>query len=240
MGYKMIDWQDAHLQAFLSAQNETEFFASLSKAVKELGFDYCAYGMRKPLPFSNPKTFMLNNYAPAWQERYVAENYLSIDPTVAHGMKSVLPLVWSDNVFQDCRDFWEDANSHGVRVGWAQSSFDARGVAGLLSLARSEEPLSEAELRHNAPRMAWLVQLAHERMTSLLSAKGYSEEPVVLTAREAEVLRWTADGKTSSEVGEIMNIAERTVNFHVNNAIAKLGTTNKTAAVIKAAMLRLL
>lgn len=240
MGYKMIDWQDAHLHAFLSAQNETEFFASLSKAVKELGFDYCAYGMRKPLPFSNPKTFMLNNYAPAWQERYVAENYLSIDPTVAHGMKSVLPLVWSDKVFQDCRHFWEDANSHGVRVGWAQSSFDARGVAGLLSLARSEEQLSEAELRHNAPRMAWLVQLAHERMTSLLSAKGGTEEPVGLTAREIEVLRWTADGKTSSEVGEIMNISERTVNFHVNNAIAKLGTTNKTAAVIKAAMLRLL
>ena len=236
----MIDWQDAHLHAFLAAQTELEFFASLSKAAKELGFDYCAYGMRKPLPFSNPKTFMLNNYAPAWQERYGAENYLSIDPTVTHGMKSVLPLVWSDAVFEDCRDFWEDANSHGVRVGWAQSSFDARGVAGLLSLARSEEPLSEAELRHNAPRMAWLVQLAHERMTSLLTSKGGFDDRVALTAREVDVLRWTADGKTSSEVGEIMNISERTVNFHVNNAIAKLGTTNKTAAVIKAAMLRLL
>ena len=56
-------------------------------------------------------------------------------------MKSVLPLVWSDSVFQDCRQFWEDANSHGVRVGWAQSSFDAKGVAGLLSLARSEESI---------------------------------------------------------------------------------------------------
>jgi len=41
-------------------------------------------------------------------------------------------------------------------------------------------------------------------------------------------------------VGEIMNISERTVNFHVNNALEKLGAANKTAGVIKAAMLRLL
>jgi LuxR family transcriptional regulator len=50
-------------------------------------------------------------------------------------------------------------------------------------------------------------------------------------------LRWTADGKTSSEVGEILYISERTVNFHVNNALIKLGAANKTAGVIKAAAL---
>jgi LuxR family quorum-sensing system transcriptional regulator SolR len=236
----MIDWQDIHLQALLAAPNEADFFTNLSKAVKELGFDYCAYGMRMPLPLSNPKMFMLNNYATDWQERYVAENYLAIDPTVAHGMKSIMPLVWSDSVFEGCRHFWEDANSHGLRVGWAQSSYDAKGVGGLLTLARSGDQLSQAELRENAPKMSWLVQVAHEGMTRLLSAKAHVPEPVSLTLREIEVLRWTADGKTSSEVGQIMNISERTVNFHVNNSIEKLGTTNKTAAVIKAAMLRLL
>jgi LuxR family transcriptional regulator len=37
-----------------------------------------------------------------------------------------------------------------------------------------------------------------------------------------------------------MAIAERTVNFHVNNAVTKLGASNKTAATIKAAMFGLL
>jgi LuxR family transcriptional regulator len=64
--------------------------------------------------------------------------------------------------------------------------------------------------------------------------------PSDLTLRELEVLRWTADGKTSGEVGQIMHISERTVNFHVNNALSKLGAVNKTAGVVKAAMLRLL
>ena len=56
-----------------------------------------------------------------------------------------------------------------------------------------------------------------------------------LTEREIDVLRWTADGKTSAEIAEIMCISERTVNFHVNNVVAKLGACNKTSAAVRAA-----
>jgi LuxR family quorum-sensing system transcriptional regulator SolR len=41
-------------------------------------------------------------------------------------------------------------------------------------------------------------------------------------------------------VGQIMDISERTVNFHITNALVKLGVNNKTAGVVKAVMLRLL
>ena len=74
----------------------------------------------------------------------------------------------------------------------------------------------------------------------MLSRQRAREPPIRLTAREVEVLRWTADGKTSHEVGQIMAISERTVNFHINNSLLKLGANNKTSGVIKAAMLRLL
>ena len=63
---------------------------------------------------------------------------------------------------------------------------------------------------------------------------------VMLSAREAEVLRWMADGKTSSEAARILALSERTVNFHVSSALAKLGAANKTAAVVKAALLGLI
>ncbi len=61
-----------------------------------------------------------------------------------------------------------------------------------------------------------------------------------LTGREIEVLRWSASGKTSSEISEILVISVNTVNFHVKNAILKLKTANKTAAVARATMLGLL
>jgi LuxR family quorum-sensing system transcriptional regulator SolR len=236
---EFTDWQDIQLQAILSAGTDAALFEVLAKTAREIGFDYCAYGMRMPLPVSNPKTFMLNNYSSAWQERYREENYLAIDPTVAHGARSVLPLIWDEPLFRRNPLFWDDVRSHGLEVGWAQSSYDAKGVAGMLTLARAGDKLSESELRASATKMNWLVQVAHEGMTRMVSLRAPSAQ-IALTAREVDVLRWTADGKTSSEVGEIMNISERTVNFHINNSLEKLGAVNKTAGVIKAAMMRLL
>ncbi len=234
------DWQDQQLSGLLGATSEAEFFTALASAASDLGFEYCAYGMRTPLPMSNPRLVMLNNYSAEWQQRYAQENYLMVDPTVAHGMKSVMPLIWAEPVFEASRPMWEDAHAHGLKVGWAQSSYNALGVGGLLTLARSNEALTTVELRQNSANMSWLVQAAHEGMSRILDAKRPPEKLVALTAREVEVLRWTADGKTSGEIGQIMNIAERTVNFHVNNSLEKLGAVNKTACVIKAAMLRLL
>lgn len=228
------------MRLMLSADTEAAFFTALSGMARNLGFDYCAYGMRMPLPLSNPRMFMLNNYSADWQQRYAKENYLAVDPTVAHGMKSVRPLVWSNQLFVSCRSFWEDARSHGLRVGWAQSSYNAKGVGGLLTLARSGDALSAAELKHNSLKMTWLTQVAHEGLSRLIAVQRPAEAQIDLTPREVEVLRWSADGKTSSEVAEIMNISERTVNFHVNNTLLKLCASNKIAAVIKAAMLRLI
>lgn len=232
-------WHDDCLHALQTAATEAELFQALSKTAQSLGFSYCAYGLRMPLPLTNPKTVMLNNYSQAWQERYAKQNYLLVDPTVAHGLTSTRPLIWSDDLFTTSRDFWDDARDHGLRVGWAQSSFDAKGAVGMLTLARSDDQLSAKEISSNSLKMSWLVQAVHENLTRVVGPHS-PELNVQLTSREAEVLRWTADGKTSSEVGEIMSISERTVNFHVNNAIEKLGAANKTAAVIKAALLRLL
>jgi LuxR family quorum sensing-dependent transcriptional regulator len=52
-----------------------------------------------------------------------------------------------------------------------------------------------------------------------------------LTAREVEVLTWVARGKSAWEVGEILHIAKRTVDEHVQTAVRKLGAVNRTHAV---------
>ena len=54
-----------------------------------------------------------------------------------------------------------------------------------------------------------------------------------LTARELDVLSWTAQGKTAWEVGVVLGVAEKTVNFHLRNAMRKLEVTSKHQAVLK-------
>lgn len=236
----MKGWQEQFLSTLGNIQSAEKLFTEISREARHLGFDNCAYGLRLPLPLSSPRTVMYNDYPSEWKNRYLQANYVSIDPIVKHGQISRIPLVWTDSLFNQHADFWEEARSFGLKAGWSQSSVDDNGVRGLLTLVRSGEPMSPAELNHNGLKMGWLSQMGHLYMSKLVLARFVPESQARLSDREKEVLRWTADGKTSGEISDILNLSERTVNFHIANAMAKLNCANKTAATVKAAILGIL
>jgi DNA-binding CsgD family transcriptional regulator len=53
-----------------------------------------------------------------------------------------------------------------------------------------------------------------------------------LTPKETQCLQWCKEGKTNWEIGEILSISEKTVEFHLGNAMRKLGAGNRISAVI--------
>jgi len=61
-----------------------------------------------------------------------------------------------------------------------------------------------------------------------------------LTDREIETLTWSARGKRSNEIADILSLSKRTVDFHIESAIHKLGVANRIEAVVKAASGRLI
>lgn len=65
------------------------------------------------------------------------------------------------------------------------------------------------------------------------------DEAVTLTAREIEAMSWVARGKSSTDIAVLMGVSERTVNFHVNNVVQKLGVANRLQAAVRCAMLGL-
>lgn len=58
--------------------------------------------------------------------------------------------------------------------------------------------------------------------------------PLGLTAREAEVLRWVAEGKRDGEVAAILRLSPRTVQHHLERIYRKLGVQTRTAAAARA------
>ncbi len=56
-----------------------------------------------------------------------------------------------------------------------------------------------------------------------------------LTERELEVLTLLAQGMQNKEIATQLVISERTVKFHVNSIMGKLGAANRTEAVVLAA-----
>lgn len=233
----MKPWQETQLQALQTSDSEHQLFQTVTSLATELGFDYCAYGLRLALPLNKPKIVKISNYPMAWQTQYQTKNYCAVDPTVKHALRSPLPILWSDDLFASAAEFWEEARSFGLCHGWAYPIRDAHGVIGMLTLARSNQPLTETELAAKAFKMAWLTQNAHIALSRRLLPKLLPEADTQLSNREIAVLRWTADGKTAGEIASIMKITERTVNFHISNAATKLNAANKTAAAVKAAML---
>jgi DNA-binding NarL/FixJ family response regulator len=63
---------------------------------------------------------------------------------------------------------------------------------------------------------------------------------VALNDREVEVLTWVARGKTSLEIAQILGLTKRTVDFHTDNARAKLDAKTRTEAASKAATGRMI
>nr|WP_301293478.1 autoinducer binding domain-containing protein [Pseudomonas sp. GGS8] len=234
------EWREDFIELVSGCTSENELFNELVKITYNLGFELCSYGLKIPLSLTPPQYFLLSNYPAPWEEKYVAEHYFSQDPTVKHGLTRSIPMRWSAEQQSQSLTFWEEARHYNLNHGWCLSSQRGFNSIGLLSVSRSSEHISSAELESKETKLIWLTQLAHESMTRFFSEKNIPEMYKPLTAREKETLKWTAIGKTYVEISIILNIDIRTVKFHLVNSMRKLQASNKAEAAVKASLMGLL
>lgn len=91
-----------------------------------------------------------------------------------------------------------------------------------------------------APLEAPPPQSSHPDGTAVPPGEPLTAPTEALTGREIECLEWSMAGKSSWETGRILGCTERTVNFHIGNAMRKFGVNNRRCAVVKALMLNLI
>lgn len=60
------------------------------------------------------------------------------------------------------------------------------------------------------------------------------DSELTLTHRQVEVLRQIAEGRTNSQIAEMLTVAPSTVNRHVSNILARIGAANRTEATVYA------
>lgn len=237
----MNDWREDCMDRLTRASaSSASLLKELSTITAKLGFEYCSYVLRAPVPITRPRVVWASNYPDRWLERYFSNNYLDIDPLIQKASYLMGPLVWASDSFGAQPEFWEEASAHGVRHGWAMTTRGPHMATGLLSLARSEQAITAFELDEIEMKLVWLAHLVHGLVRTVELSAFISESACHLTDRECEVLRWSAIGKTAEEIGDILGITERTVTFHVTSSLCKLNVTNKTQAVAKALLLKLI
>ncbi|MFM0370414.1 response regulator transcription factor [Paraburkholderia aspalathi] len=89
-----------------------------------------------------------------------------------------------------------------------------------------------ARVLGRATRGDWVILLEEFNDAAHTSALGAQFN---LTAREAEVLLWVSRGKTNRDIGDILGMAPRTVNKHLEHVFGKLHVETRAAAAAIAA-----
>lgn len=108
------------------------------------------------------------------------------------------------------------------------------------SLRAARNKLSSARSLAEQYGMVMLLRLVHERLAVLDSVQTETnaasssqiarQNTAGLTAREIQVLRHIAVGKTNQETATALFISEKTVHNHLSHIFAKLGVGNRTEA----------
>lgn len=230
----MPHWKQEQLQQLTQEDNQQRMFASAVSLAQQLGMQFLGYRLSGRTVAQGPQLFTFNKFPAEWNEHYQQHNYQSIDPTILHCHTSTMPVLWTAELFKDTPQIRKAAQSYGLCHGWSQGTQDLRGNQSMLCVARAQGEISMAELYEKSAQTLWLCNVLHTLMVNTLhpvKARG-----ATLSAREREVLKWTAAGKTAEDISCILTLSKSTVNFHIRSFIIKLNTTNKTSAVAVAAM----
>lgn len=234
MSQREIEQLTLDFVADLDAANTSAAVAPLFDAyTQQLGFSN-AVCLRVPeVGEELDSCFLLNSYPREWVRHYDEQGYIKSDPLVKELFLSYQPFSWSEvtqrraigtlerQIMQECADA-------GMTDGFVVPIYQGGGYTGLVSLA-GQEPMITEETR-GAVTLASIY--LHNKLTTLRRREAHNRYD--LTERELECLRWASAGKSDWEIGQILMISAKTVNYHIENAKRKFGVATRVQAIVSA------
>ncbi|MBO6756900.1 MAG: autoinducer binding domain-containing protein [Roseibium sp.] len=214
--------------------------SSLSNASKRLAELANLYGFTAFVlaTFKGPGTLtephiLATTWNEEWHARYIEQDYALDDPVVARGQHSYAPFYWSEsligaNVTQRGRMILDEAKSFNMSDGIFIPVYGPDGFEGTLAFGGERRDLAPADFK--ALHLAGIY--AYNHVFDLFAEQNAPvRKEVLLTNRETECLKWSAAGKTSSDISELLGISRHTADWYLKEATRKLGALNRTHAV---------
>jgi DNA-binding CsgD family transcriptional regulator len=227
----------------LKSRNRDEFQGEVVAFAKRLGFETFSTTVVIDHTLGQAEFITLDNTPSAYKDAFLSTNNGRRDPVMQHCKRKSVPIIWDQSTYvqNGLADKWEEQARFGMSYGICLALHMPEGRHFLLGVER-DQPLTEDpnELTRVVADLQLFAVHAQDAAFRILLPRSSDPSVPSLTPRELEVLRWTMEGKTAWEVGEVLGIAERTAVLHVSNATHKLGCVNKHQAVLKALRLGLL
>ena len=227
----------------LEARDQAQFRSVVVRFAQQLGFDTVSASAIVDRPDTGSEFVAVHNTPAAFEQTFENLNIGRRDPVMQHCKRQTVPIVWGQKTYLDqgSIDLWDAQAQYGYRNGIAMALHLPEGRHFFLGVDRAQPlPADRIELTRLVADLQLFAVHAQDTAMRVLISEALQPERPALTPRELDVLRWTMEGKTAWEVGQLLNIAERTTVQHLQNAMKKLQCNSKHQAVLKALRLGLI
>jgi DNA-binding CsgD family transcriptional regulator len=176
----------------------------------------------------------------AWQAHYTARGFARHDAAISEVTETTEPFFRSE--LADRRGglnaaetaIIEEARSFGVVDSLFIPQHHVDGSLSSVVLIASEPPDRSACARTAAHLLGVEYGLRARRLLRRERRRTASSGELVLSRRQIECLKWVRAGKSSAEIGLILNLSVRTVETYIGAACARLGVQKRWQAVTEA------
>jgi LuxR family transcriptional regulator/LuxR family quorum-sensing system transcriptional regulator CciR len=172
-------------------------------------------------------------YPEGWRETYLAEELHLCDPLARRAVNFTRPYFWTEasqlpNLTLDEREYLQRAAAQNMGEGIGIPLFGPAGRNGYAALGfgQAERPPADEVLELQAA--AQMGHLAYCRLLLKDLPNG-----TVLSAREREILRWVARGRTNSQIAEVLQLSRNTVETYIRRCFEKLDVNDRVSAALR-------
>jgi DNA-binding CsgD family transcriptional regulator len=242
-----IGFRPAILEPMLRAAEVGEdLVPALKGIVGDMGFSSFMYGLSTAIrPGRDSLVYFIATQPREWSLHYEAMNYIEIDPRIETAAANSGPTPWDwESALARCpprrraqvQAFLHDAARYGIGSGiaWGIRNRDNHGVIVCLNAPeRSFGASQRARLARTIGDVLAFGTYFHEFFVRNFVERDMPSRlrGAALTEREVTILQYVARGLTAEDIGDKLDIAPRTVRFHIDSARTKVGALNREEAI---------
>lgn len=234
-------WFNSVLVSLGAVENPRQLFDIVIDIKKQFGFNNIAYGLVTQNNFRNEIYYIYSDEPEEWKQTYIQKEYWKIDTRIIVARNQIAPFHWSELPYR--ADFISNDVMREIFDGMTVPVHGPNHFFGFLHFTyRPEQKKISSWLQYIQPFIAHLARHIIEAK-SALTQKGLQlplfydsseNSSLALTAQQRKCLSWAAEGKTTEEIGLILNISVSTVNKHLDSASVLLNANGRTHAIAKA------
>ena len=240
MGRRSLDRTLDFIRSLDAADSQDDICRKVLELAGAYGAEHVLAGV-VPMPGALPKTQRSNVLLDAWPEewalRYFSRGYLFSDPAIAL-LPEGKPFQWSEiggllRLEAKGRLIMNEAADFGLKNGFTIPLFPIENEIIGFSVAGPHLEIPPQD-------QSMLLLMSSYAVGRSIALKDEREQgSVALTAKEAETLKWIAEGFNRHQIADRMHISAKGVDWHLSNIRYKLGARTTAYAVATAMRLGL-